>query len=187
MSLLPQYNTTLSLVERHWGSGYEQTLILCIQTEFTQHRKTKIQLCCSKPDSLVILLMQPVCCFLFFFKYIFLRSLPVKSQNCIILMAEQLQPVMIISALSSKASDYFLQAQVQVLLAVSVAQAICIPGETDQWANQLVNGQVCLAAFMQQQQRLCCLHYYSWPTLSKKKRKEGWEGGKQGKLKQIWG
>lgn len=123
----------------------------------------------------------------FFFKYMFLRSLPVKSQNSIILIVQQLQPVMIISELSSKASRYFLQAPLQVLLAVSITQAICIPGETDRWANQLMNGQVCLAAFMQQQQRLCCLHYYSWATLSKKKRKRGPKQGKQGKLKQRWG
>lgn len=115
----------------------------------------------------------------------FLRFLPLKSQNFIILMAEQLQPVMIISMLSSKASHYFLQDQVQVLLAaLSITQTTCIPGETDRPANQLMNGQVCLAAFMHQQQRLCCLHYYSWPTLSKKKRKGGREEGKQGKLKQ---
>lgn len=175
-----------SLVEQHRGPGYEQILILCIQKEFTQHHNTKIQSCCSKSDSLIILLMQPV---VFFFTYMFLRSLPVKSQNSIILIVQQLQPVMIISELSSKASRYryFLQAQVQVLLAVSITQAICIPGETDRWANQLMNGQVCLAAFMQQQQRLCCLHYYSWATLSKKKRKRGPKQGKQGKLKQRWG
>ena len=92
-------------------------------------------------------------------------------------MAEQLQPVMITCALSSKACHYFLQAQ--VLLAVSVAQAIRIPGERDQWANQLKNDQVGLAALRQQQQGLCCLCYYSWPTLSEKKKKKeaGWGGG----------
>lgn len=166
-------------MSRHWSCAYRQNSLNTVRQKYSYaaaNQTAWLSFWCSQ---FVV--------FLFFFKYIFLRSLPVKSQNCIILMAEQLQPVMIISVRSSKASHYFLQAQVQVLLAVSIAQAICIPGETDQWANQLVNGQVCLAAFMQQQQRLCCLHYYSWPTLSKKKRKEGWEGGKQGKLKQIWG
>lgn len=49
MSLVPQCNTLLSLIEQHRGSGYEQTLVLCTQREFTQHHKTKIQLCSSKP------------------------------------------------------------------------------------------------------------------------------------------
>lgn len=79
--------------------------------------------------------------FVFVFKYILLISLPVKPQNSIILIFEQLQPVIVVSEFSSKANHTSSKLKFSELFQG-------IPVETDPWAYGPMNGQVCLAAFM---------------------------------------